>query len=54
VRKPLEICPLGTTRRLEDNIKIDLRDIGCENMRWTELAQDCLEYRALLLHQFIM
>jgi hypothetical protein len=27
-------------RRLENNIKMDLRDIGCKDVRWMELDQD--------------
>jgi hypothetical protein len=33
--------PLGIPRhRWEDNIKMDLRDMGCGGMGWIELAQD--------------
>jgi hypothetical protein len=33
--------PLGRPRRgLVDNIKIDLREIGCDGMVWIDLAQD--------------
>jgi hypothetical protein len=28
------------TRRWEDNIKMDLREIGWSGMYWTDLAQD--------------
>jgi len=32
--------PLGRPRRRwEDNIKIDLQEVGCEGMDWIELAQ---------------
>jgi hypothetical protein len=27
-------------RRWEDNIKMDLQEVECESMDWTELAQD--------------
>jgi hypothetical protein len=27
-------------RRWEDNIKIDIQDVGCGDMEWIELAQD--------------
>jgi hypothetical protein len=27
-------------RRLEDNIKMDIQEVGCRGMDWTELAQD--------------
>ena len=33
--------PLGRHRhRLEDNIKMDLLEVGCGDMNWIELAQD--------------
>jgi hypothetical protein len=33
--------PLGTPgRRLEDNIKLDLQEVGWEDMDWINLAQD--------------
>ena len=33
--------PLGRPkRRWEDNIKIDLQEVGCGGMDWIELAQD--------------
>ena len=31
---------LRTSRRREDNIKIDLHEVGCECMDWIELTQD--------------
>ena len=27
-------------RRWEDNIKMDLQEVGCKGMEWIELAQD--------------
>jgi len=30
-------------RRWEDNIKMDLRETGCEDGRWMELPQDCVQ-----------
>jgi hypothetical protein len=27
-------------RRWEDNIKMDLQEVGCEGMDWTDVAQD--------------
>ena len=30
----------GTKRRREDSIKMDLLEVGCRDMGWTELAQD--------------
>jgi len=33
--------PLGRPRhRWEDNIKMDLQEVGCGGMDWIELAQD--------------
>ena len=37
-----------TRRRWEDNIKMDLREVGCGVMDWIELAQDTDRWRALL------
>jgi hypothetical protein len=39
VGKPEGKRPLGRpTRRWEDNIKMDLQDVGCGGMDWIELA----------------
>jgi hypothetical protein len=35
-------------RRWENNIKLDLRDIGCGCMDWIDLAQDMEQWRALV------
>jgi hypothetical protein len=36
---------LGRPRtRWENNININLVGIGCENVRWTKLAWDCLQW----------
>jgi hypothetical protein len=35
-------------RRWEDNIKIDLREIGWGSMDWIDLAQDRDQWRALV------
>ena len=41
--------PLGRTRhRWEDNIKMDLQEVGCWGMDWIELAQDRDRWRALV------
>jgi len=41
--------PLGrSTRRWEDNIKMDFQEMGCGGMDWIELAQDRDRCRALV------
>ena len=35
-------------RRWEDNIKMDLPELGCGGMDWIELAQDRESWRALV------
>ena len=35
-------------RRQEDNIKMGLREVGCEGMDWIDLAQDRDRWRALV------
>jgi hypothetical protein len=35
-------------RRWEDNIKMDLQEVGCKGMDWTDLAQDRGSWRALV------
>ena len=41
VGKPEGKRPLGRPRhRWEDNIKMDLQEVGCGGMDWIELAQD--------------
>jgi len=35
-------------RRWEDNIKMDLQDVGCGGMDWNELAEDRESWRALV------
>ena len=49
VRKPEGKRPLGRPRRrLEDNIKMDLQEVGGGREDWKELAQDRDGWRALL------
>jgi len=41
--------PLGRPRRRwEDNIKMDLQEVGCGVMEWIEVAQDRDRCRALM------
>jgi len=41
VGKPEGKRPLGRPRRRwEDNIKMDLQEVGCEGMNWIELVED--------------
>jgi hypothetical protein len=49
VGRPEERRPLGTPRhRWEDNIKMDLREIGFGDVDWIHLAQDRDRWRALV------
>jgi hypothetical protein len=41
--------PLGIPRhRWEDNIRIDLREVGCEGVNWINVAQDRDQWRAVV------
>jgi hypothetical protein len=35
-------------RRWEDNIKLDLREIGIDGANWIQLAQDRVQWRAFV------
>ena len=49
VGKPEEKGPLGRPRRIwEDNIKMDLQKVGCEDMDLIDVAQDRDRWRALV------
>ena len=49
VEKPEGKRPLGRPRtRWEDNIMMDLQEVGCGGMDWFELAQDRDRWRALM------
>jgi len=49
VGKPEGKGPLGRPRRRwEDNIKMDLQEVGCGGLEWTELAQDRERWWAVL------
>jgi hypothetical protein len=49
VGKPEGKRPLGLIRRRwDDNIKMNLQEVGCGDMDWIELAQDRERWRAIL------
>jgi hypothetical protein len=49
VGKPEGKRPLGRhRRRWEDNIRMDLQEVGCGAMDWIELAQEIDSWRSLV------
>jgi hypothetical protein len=49
VGKPVRRRPLGRPmRRWEDNIRMDLQEVGCGGMDWIGLAQDRNRWRAIV------
>jgi hypothetical protein len=49
VGRPEGKIPLGRPRRRwEDNIKMDLREIGIDGANWIQLAQDRVRWRACM------
>jgi len=49
VGKPEGKRPLGRPRRRwEDNIKMELQELGCGDIHWTELDQERDRWRALV------
>jgi hypothetical protein len=49
VGKPEGKRPLGRPRRVwEDNIKMDLQEVGCEDMDLIDVAQDRDRWQALV------
>jgi hypothetical protein len=49
VWKPDEKRPMGRFRcRWEDNIKVDLQEVGCGGMDWIEMAQNRDSWTALV------
>jgi len=55
VGKPQGKSPLGRPiLKWDDNIKMDLQEMGCEGMDWIELAQDRGRWRVLVIAVMIL
>jgi hypothetical protein len=49
VGRPEGKRPLGRPRhRWEDNIKMDIKEIGIDGANWIQLAQDTVQWRAFV------
>jgi hypothetical protein len=49
IERPEGKKPLGRPRRRwEYNVKMDLRDIGIDEVNWIQLAQDSVQWRAFV------
>jgi hypothetical protein len=49
VGRPIGKRPLGRPRcRWEDNVKMDLREIGISGANWIQLAQDRVQWQAFV------
>jgi len=48
VGKPKGKRALGKPRRRWDDIKMDLKEVGCRGMHWTDLAEDRDRWRAVV------
>jgi hypothetical protein len=49
VGRPEGKRPLGRSRkRWEDNIKMDLREVGTDGSNWIQLAQDGVQWRTFV------
>jgi hypothetical protein len=48
VGRPEGKSPLKPRLRWEDNIKIDLKEIGMDGANWIRLAQDRVQWRAFV------
>jgi hypothetical protein len=49
VRRPECKRPLGRSRSsLEDNINLDLREVGIDGANWIQLAQNRVQWRAFV------